>query len=105
MSINSQMRSVKLQCRMKVEDTRFGSSTNCKWSDSGTVEVAFYQDERSVVINNVKYAETYHTALTHAELNENNHRLVDGDVIYSIRSIIPGRFNLLKLKVVDSNER
>lgn len=105
MSINSQMRSVKLQCRMKVEDTRFGSSTNCKWSDSGTVEVAFYRDERSVVVNNVKYVETYHTALTHAELNEDNHRLVDGDVIYNIQSIIPGRFNLLKLKVVDSNER
>lgn len=105
MSINSQMRSVKLQERMKVEDKRFGSSTDYKWSDISPIKVAIYQDERSVIINNTKYVETYCTGITRAILTPDKHRLVDGDVVYNIQSIIPGRFNLLKLKVADSSER
>ena len=103
MSINSQMRSVKLQQRVKVQDKRFGSSSDYKWSDIGTLEIAIYQDERSVIINNTKYVETYCTGITRATLNTDNHRFVDGDTIYSIQSIIRGRLNKLTLKVVDPN--
>lgn len=104
MSINSQMKSVKLQRRIKVEDNRFGSSTDYKWSDGGTVEVAIYQDERSVIINNAKYVEMYCTGITRATLSVDVNRLVDGDTIYIIQSVIPGRLNKLTLRVVDPNE-
>lgn len=104
MSINSQMKRVKLQCRIKVEDNRFGASTNYKWADIGIIEVAIYQDERSVIINNTKYVETYCTGITRATLSADSHRLINGDTIYSIQSVIPGRLNKLTLKVVDPNE-
>lgn len=103
MSINSRMKSVKLQRRIKFDDSRFGSSVKYSWIDAGYVDVAIHEDDRSVIINGIKHIESSCVGLTSANLLSEKNRLVDGDVIYTIQSIVPGRLNKLKLKAVGND--
>ncbi len=101
MSIYSRMKAMLLQEKVKISG-KYGEIEE-RWIPTRQIEVAIHEDERSVIVNNTKYVETYCTGITREVLDPNQHRLVDGNLIYSISSMVLGRYNKLTLKVVDTN--
>lgn len=101
MSINSNMRSFKIQASEEVLTPSL--SRKKEWVDKEDVLVAIYETDSRVNTNNAIYNESSHIGLTFNKNISSNHRLNDGDKIYIINGSIPqGRLNQLFLKVIEN---
>lgn len=104
MSINSNMKAMALQLKIKTE----GKSGAIKeeWQDVDTIYVSIYKNSDMISTQSVKHNLSTHTGLTfYRDIKEGINRLVDSNgIIYDITSANnQGRLNNLLLKVVDLN--
>lgn len=101
MSINSNMRSFKIQASEEVLTPSLARKK--EWVDKEDVLVAIYETDSRVNTNNAIYNESSHIGLTFNKNISSNHRLNDGNKIYIINGSIPqGRLNQLFLKVIEN---
>lgn len=103
MSINSEMKKVKLQVKEKVESP--SGAEKIIWKDVKDTLVAIYKTNDTLNTQSIKYNSSSHTGLTfNKEIKESVNRLVDNEVVYEVVGANPkGRLNSLLLKVVDTD--
>lgn len=103
MSINSEMKKVKLQVKGNVES--LSGADKFIWKDVKETLVAIYKTNDMLSTQSIKYNSSSHTGLTFSKcIKEGINRLVDNDVVYEVIGANPkGRLNSLLLKVVDTD--
>lgn len=103
MSINSEMKKVKLQLKEKIESP--SGAEKFIWKDVKDTLVAIYKTNDTLNTQSIRYNSSSHTGLTfNKEIKEGINRLIDNDIVYEVISANPkGRFNTLLLRVVETN--
>ncbi|MEG1495271.1 MAG: hypothetical protein RR406_03125 [Bacilli bacterium] len=103
MSINSEMKKVKLQVKEKVESP--SGAEKFIWKDVKDTLVAIYKTNDTLNTQSIKYNSSSHTGLTfNKNIKEGINRLIDNEVVYDVVGANPkGRLNSLLLKVVDTD--
>lgn len=104
MSIESRMKNITLQ-KINVMHSNTGAQKQV-YEDLGMIRVAISKTNSTSFTNSLKYQESTHVGLTrYLGLDEDEkYRLVDGEKIYDITSITPGRYTNLLLKRIDIGE-
>lgn len=102
MSINSQMRKLKLQEEKEI--IKPSGARKKDWVDlDNPILIAIYETDSRVNTNNARYNESSHIGLTFNKAISSKNRLIDGDKIYTIIGVNPqGRLNQVFLKVIDN---
>lgn len=101
MSIIADMKPIILQERIRIPTN--SGAPKYDWVDVKSIDIAIYLIDDMKNTQSTRYNESSHTGITfYKNIDKNNNRLKDGNVIYTITKVNnKGRFTTLLLKVID----